>query len=200
MLIPRRVKHRKQHHPQPDRRGQGRHPAHLRRLRHPGARARLRDQPADRVGPYRDDPAHQAWRQGLDQHLPGPPADQEARRDPHGFRQGLAGVVGRQRQARPGACSSCPAPRRAVAREALRRAMHKLPMKCRIVTPRGGDSDGQAATGRRAARADRRGARDASCARPRRSCSTSASRRRPGSWRTTAGCAPSARTSPGSTP
>ena len=58
----------------------------LRRVRHPGARAGLRHQPADRVGSYRDHPPHQAWRQGLDQHLPGPSADQEAGRDPHGFR------------------------------------------------------------------------------------------------------------------
>ncbi len=62
MLIPRRVKHRKQHHPDRSRRGQGRHRAGVRHVRHPGPRARLRDQPADRVGPYRDDPPHQAWR------------------------------------------------------------------------------------------------------------------------------------------
>ena len=37
MLIPRRVKHRKQHHPNRRRHGQGRHRAGLRRLRHPGA-------------------------------------------------------------------------------------------------------------------------------------------------------------------
>jgi small subunit ribosomal protein S3 len=84
MLIPRKVKYRKQHHP--------------------GARAAtggtkvsfgefgiqaltpLRDQPSDRVRSYRDDPSHQAWRQGVDQHLPRPSAHQEAGRDPHGFR------------------------------------------------------------------------------------------------------------------
>ncbi len=38
MLIPRRVKFRKQHHPSRARRGQGRHHAGVRRLRHPGAR------------------------------------------------------------------------------------------------------------------------------------------------------------------
>ena len=27
---------------------------------------------------YRDHPPHPSWRQGLDQHLPGPPADEEA--------------------------------------------------------------------------------------------------------------------------
>ena len=33
-------------------------------------------------------------------------------------------------------------PNEPIAREALRRAIHKLPMKCRIVTREGGDSDG----------------------------------------------------------
>ena len=84
---------------------QGRDADGVRRLRHPGARARLRDEPPDRVGPYRDHPPHPPRRQGLDQHLPGPPADQEARRDPHGFRQGLAGEVDREREARTGSCS-----------------------------------------------------------------------------------------------
>src|ERR1700721_2771394 len=147
MLIPRRVKHRKQHHPRqrgiasggtsvsfgdygiqaledayrsygelnhvdspqsqapqatppaPARDCQRRHVGELRRLRHPGAGARLRHQPADRVRSYRHQPAHQAWRQGVDQHLPGPSADQEARRNPYGFRKGIAGMVDRQRQA-----------------------------------------------------------------------------------------------------
>ena len=88
--------------PQADGCGQGWHQARLRRLRHPGGRGLLRDQPPDRVRAYRDDPSHQARRKGVDQHLPRPSADQEARRDPDGFRQGLARVVGGQRQARPG--------------------------------------------------------------------------------------------------
>ena len=86
--------------PQADWCGQGRHQALLRRLRHPGGRGPLRDQPPDRVRPYRDDPSHQARRKGVDQHLPRPSADQEACRDPDGFRQGLARVVGGERQAR----------------------------------------------------------------------------------------------------
>ena len=86
--------------PEPQRHGLGRHEGRLRRVRHPGARAGLPHQPADRVGAYRDQPAHPPWRQGVDQRLPRPPADQEAGRDPHGFRQGFAGVVDRQRQAR----------------------------------------------------------------------------------------------------
>ena len=156
MLIPRRVKHRKQHHPDRTWCGQGRHRGDLRRVRHPGARAGLHHQPADRVRSYRHDPPHQAWRQGLDQHLPGPPADQEARRDPHGFRQGLAGVVDRHRQARPGACSSSPVSRRDVAREAMRRAQHKLPMKSRFVRARQVSLMASRCQGPRAARARRR--------------------------------------------
>ena len=108
MLMPRRVKHRKQHHPNAPGMAKGGTALAFGDF---GIQAveGLRHQPADRVRPYRDDPAHQAWRQGVDQHLPRPPADQEARRDPHGLRQGLAGVVDRQRQAGTGACSSCPA-------------------------------------------------------------------------------------------
>ena len=86
MLIPRRVKHRKQHHPSRTGHGLRRHPVSLRRVRHPGARAGLPDQPPDRGRPYRDQPAHPAWWQGVDQRLPRPAADQEAGRNPHGFR------------------------------------------------------------------------------------------------------------------
>src|SRR6478735_4658465 len=66
--------------------GHRRHEGQLRRVRHPGPDPRVRDEPSDRVRSYRDDPSHQAWRQGVDQHLPRPSAHQEARRDPHGFR------------------------------------------------------------------------------------------------------------------
>jgi small subunit ribosomal protein S3 len=86
----------------PDRERDRRDPGELRRVRDPGARALLRDQPADRGRPYRHDAAHPPWRQGVDQHLPGPAADQEAGRDPDGFRQGLTGVVDREREARTG--------------------------------------------------------------------------------------------------
>ena len=40
-------------------------------------------------------------------------------------------------------------PNEQTAREALRRAIHKLPMKCRIVTREGGTSGWRAVTGRR---------------------------------------------------
>ena len=66
--------------------GQGGYVARIWRVRHSGGRRPLRDQPADRVGSYRHHPAHPPRRQGVDQHLPRSSADQEARRDPDGFR------------------------------------------------------------------------------------------------------------------
>ena len=54
----------------PPRRGQGRHDAQLRRLRHPGARARVADGPPDRGGPDRDDPPRPTRREGLDPRVP----------------------------------------------------------------------------------------------------------------------------------
>ena len=56
----------------------------VRRVRHPGAGAGLVDEPSDRGRPYRDDPPHQAWRQGLDQRLPRQADHAKARRDAHG--------------------------------------------------------------------------------------------------------------------
>src|SRR4051794_17932132 len=73
----------------------------VRRVRHQDARCRLAHQPSDRSGSYRHDPQDQAWRQGLDQRVSGQARHQEARRDPHGLRQGLARGLGRGRQARP---------------------------------------------------------------------------------------------------
>ena len=52
----------------------------LRRLRPEGPRGRLADEPSDRGGSYRDDPQDQAWRQGVDQRLPGQGLHQEAGR------------------------------------------------------------------------------------------------------------------------
>jgi len=78
MLMPKRVKHRKQH------RGRMRGLATRGNMIDFGdfgimalepcwvtSRAVLGDQSTDRSGPYRDDPTHQAWRSGLDSHLPG---------------------------------------------------------------------------------------------------------------------------------
>ncbi len=65
---------------------QGRHERGVRRVRAEGPRPRLGDQPPARGRPYRDDPQDQAWRQGLDQHLPGQAVHEEAGRDPHGLR------------------------------------------------------------------------------------------------------------------
>ena len=73
----------------------------LRRLRDQGTRSGLDHQPADRGCPHRDDAQDQARRQGLDQPLPRQAVHQEAGRDAHGQRQGLAGRLGRRRQAGP---------------------------------------------------------------------------------------------------
>src|SRR6185503_15116345 len=48
---------------------------------------------------YRDDPQDQARRQGLDQRLPRQELHEEAGRDPHGLRQGLARGLGLRDQA-----------------------------------------------------------------------------------------------------
>ena len=80
---------------------QGRHHGRLRRVRAEGARPRLDHQPPDRGRPCRDDPQDQARRQGLDQRLPRQADHQEARRDPHGLRQGQPRGLGRRGQARP---------------------------------------------------------------------------------------------------
>ena len=106
---------------------------HVRRLRDPGARAGLDHQPPDRGRPYRDDPLHQARRQGLDQRLPRQARHPEAGRDPHGLGQGQPGALGRGGEAGPGACSSSPGVPEPTAREAMRLAMHKLPIKTRFV-------------------------------------------------------------------
>ena len=80
---------------------QGRHEPGVRRLRAEGARPRLGDQPPDRGCPYRDDPQDQAWREGVDQHLPRQAVHEEAGRDAHGLGQGLARGLGRRREAGP---------------------------------------------------------------------------------------------------
>ena len=111
---------------------QGRHERGVRRVRAEGARARLGHQPPDRGCPYRDDPQDQAWRQGLDQHLPGQAVHEEAGRDPHGLGQGHARGLGRRGQARARdvELSGVPEP---LAREAMRLAGHKLPVKTKFV-------------------------------------------------------------------
>jgi large subunit ribosomal protein L16 len=69
----------------------------------------------------------------MDQHLPGPSADQEARRNPHGSGKGspewwVANV-------KPGrVLFELSYPDEKIARDALTRAIHKLPIKARIVT------------------------------------------------------------------
>ena len=101
MLSPKRVKHRKQHRGRKRRALARPDQGAVRRVRPQGARGRLAHQPPDRGRPYRDDPQDQAWRQGLDQRLSRQALHEEAGRDPHGLRQGLARGLGRRRQAGP---------------------------------------------------------------------------------------------------
>ena len=76
---------------------------------------------------------------------------------------------------------------------------HKLPMKCRIVTREEVSSDGRGNPASELRELDDEELVDRGCARRRKSCSTCGSRWRPASWTTTAGCGPSATTSRGST-
>ena len=78
--------------------------------------------------------AHQAWRQGVDQHLPRQARHREAGRDPHGFRQGQPRVLGRRREARAACCSSCPTPNEESPASAIDKAIQKLPIKARVIT------------------------------------------------------------------
>ena len=102
MLMPKRVKHRKQMRGRMRGNAKGGTHRRLRRVRPQGDRARLGHQPPDRGRPCRDDPQDQARRQGLDQRLPRQALHEEARRDPDGLGQGEPGGLGGGRQAGPG--------------------------------------------------------------------------------------------------
>ena len=135
MLMPRKPPKgfRKPHHPDRHGAAKGGNRVVVRRVRYPGSRAGVRDEPADRGGTYRDDPAHQAWRQGLDHDLPGPALTKKPAETRMGSGKGspewwVANV-------KPGRILfEMSFPNEQIAREAMRRAIHKLPMKCRIVT------------------------------------------------------------------
>ena len=138
MLMPRRVKHRKQHHPKRTRHGQGRHDARLRRLRHPGHR-----------GHYVTNRQIESARIAMTRHIkrggkvwiniyPDRPLTKKPAETRMGSGKGspewwVANV-------KPGRVmfelSGVP---EEVAREAMRRAMHKLPMKCKFVTREAGE-------------------------------------------------------------
>ena len=85
MLMPRRVKHRKQHHPKRTGAAKG------------GTELAFGDFGIQAVEPsYVTNRQIESARIAMTR----PSADQEAGRDPDGFRQGLPGVVGREREAR----------------------------------------------------------------------------------------------------
>ena len=183
MLMPKKVKHRKQQRGRITGAAKGGDDGRLRRLRDPGARAGLDHRPPDRGGPYRDDPPRPPWWQGLDPGLPGQARHPKAGRDPHGLGQGQPRALGRRRAARAGSCSSSPAStRRSRARRWSARSRSCRSRRSSSCVPgpaasRRWRSDGQ---GRRASRARRRGARCTGSPRRARSCSTCGSSSRPG--------------------
>ena len=102
MLMPKRVKHRKQMRGRMRGNTKGGSTRRLRRVRAEVARPRLDHQPPDRGRPRRDDPQDQTWRQGLDQRLPRQALHEEARRDADGLGQGQPRGLGRRGQAGQG--------------------------------------------------------------------------------------------------
>ena len=101
MLMPKKVKFRKQQRGRMRGQGLARVGRVVRRLRAEGARAVLADGPADRGGARGDDALHQARRQDLDSRVPGQADHEEAAGNAHGQGQGRAGAVGLRRPAGP---------------------------------------------------------------------------------------------------
>ena len=136
MLIPRRVKHRKQHHPGRSGAATG------------GTAIAFGEFGIQALEPaYVTNRQIEAARIAMTRHIkrggkvwiniyPDRPLTKKPAETRMGSGKGPR-VVDRQRQARPGHVR---AGRRSepVAREAMRRAMHKLPMKCRFVVREGG--------------------------------------------------------------
>ena len=174
MLMPKKVRHRKTQRGRMSGDGQGWHAGALRRLRDPGARAGLDHEPPDRSRPYRDDPLHQAWREGVDQHLPGQARHPEAGRDPHGLGQGQPRALGRGREAGPRDVRAVGCARgRPPARPCASRCTSSRSRRASSCARRRHDQ------GEGAARAQRRRARAPAVARRRKSCSTCGSRTPP---------------------
>ena len=173
---------------------QGWHAGHLRRLRHPGPRARLDHQPPDRGRPYRDDPLHQAWREGVDQHLPRQARHPEAGRDPHGLGQGQPRALGRGGEARPRDV-------RAVGRARSRPRARPCASRCTSSRSRPGSSCDRTRHDhgmRRSCASSTTPSSSTGWARPRKSCSTCASRTPPASSTTSRASRRCAARSPGS--
>ena len=198
MLMPKKVKHRKQQRGRTQGQSQGRHRGHLRRLRHPGPRARVDHRPPDRGRPNRHDPQHQAWRQGLDQRLPDKPVTEKPAETRMGSGKGnpehWVAVV------KPGRILfelSYPD-------EELARGRHRAgpsrSCRSRPASCPGGGAVMAARDQERLSPARRRRPRARSWTTPRRSCSTCASRTPPASSTTSRAAVGSARTWPASTP
>ena len=121
---------------QAPRQHQGRRHRGVRRVRAQGARPRLGHQPPDRGRPRRDDPQDQAWREGLDQRLPRQAVHQEARRDPQG--SGKGNPEGWVAVVKPGKVMfELAGVDEELAKEAMRLAGHKLPIRTKFVSREG---------------------------------------------------------------
>ena len=133
MLMPRRVKHRKQHHPKRTGAAKGGTAARLRRLRHPGDRAAYvtnRQIESARIAMTRHiKRGGKVWINIYpDRPLTKKPAETRMGSGKGSPEWWVANVKpGRVMFELSGVDED-------VAREAMRRAMHKLPMKCRFIT------------------------------------------------------------------
>ena len=101
MLMPKKVKYRKQQRGRMTRQGLARVGRVVRRLRAEGAGAVLDDRAADRSGARRDDPLHQARRQDLGSRVPGQADHEEAAGNANGQGQGRARGLGVRRPPGP---------------------------------------------------------------------------------------------------
>ena len=88
MLMPKRVKHRKQMRGRMRGNTKGGSTVAFGEYGLKTIDPRLAHQPSDPGRSYRDDPQDQTWREGLDQRLPRQAVHEEASRDPNGLRQG----------------------------------------------------------------------------------------------------------------
>ena len=95
--------------------------------------AGLDQQPPDRGCPPRDHQLPEARWQGLDSDLPGQAGDAEAGRNPHGFRQGQPGVLGRRGQAGPDHVRDRRRVRGSRPKRRCAAPAMKMPMDCRFV-------------------------------------------------------------------
>ena len=132
MLMPRKVKHRKQQRGRMSGKAKGGSDVTFGDFGIQALEPALADRPPDRGGPYRHDPPRQAWRQGVDPGVPGQPVTQKPAETRMGSGKGnpehWVAVV------KPGRILfELAGVEPELAREAMERAIQKLPFKARFV-------------------------------------------------------------------